>query len=352
MTTVAPKFGVLHLTRENVFDISKSTLERIRDQAFYDVSEEIQSSENDIEIISTPAVFRVEPWGDYLTGRVDGISLNHIEKISPTSIVVFIDDLLRVWELMKTDSLRKGMKLSIKDLAEWRQSAIEIVKEYVNLVFSKTDVPLPWIVFAREHPIDTFVDLLLMEKPILYLSFHITGEKDFSDIHRFLSKLRSSFVCLDPYTIKDWDIVTAYDKAIEHATEDKVTISVRYTDGEHTFRDIPLSEIENAIDLIRTQIVMRDFDLISNAHATVVYHKDSKPSYGVMSEIIHSGTRVNKPVYVLYPFKIRPSPFFEQYVQRDKLLYGEDAEKLENQMLERLKQDCRKWTTISPATLT
>jgi len=344
MQRSAPSHGVPNLTRENVFDIARSTLERIRDSAFIEVAEEIKNSNNQIEIISTPAIFKVIPWGDYLSGKVNGVTLDHIKQLNPTNIVIFIDDLLRVREKMKEDPLRRRMHLALKDLAEWRRLTIEIVQEYTDQRFYSVD----WIIFAKEHPVDTFVDLLLGEKPRIYLSYHITGQHDFQDVHRFMNKLSSNFVCIDPYTIKDWDIVKAYDNALEKDEKDQISIDVNYRNGPQTFSNISLGEIEDAIDLIRTQIVERDFLLIANVHATVVYHKSEAPSYGVMAEVIHSVTRVNRPVYVLYPFKTRPSPFFEHFVKRENIIHGDESiERLEDEMVERLKHDYKTWPTIA-----
>ncbi len=343
MQKVASSHGVPNLTRENVFDIAKSTLERIRDTAFTYVADVIRKSNNQIEIISTPAVFRVTPWGDYLSGKVDGITLNHIKQLNPTNLVVFIDDLLKVREQMKKDPLRERMHLTLKDLADWRRSAIEIVQEYTDQRIPTVD----WIIFAKDHPVATFVDLLLGQKPRIYLSYHITGQQDFQDVQRLMDKLSSSFVCVDPYAIKDWDIVTAYDRALESGAERQIPIEVNYRNGPQTFSDIPLEEIEDAIDLIRTQIVERDFLLIANVHATVVYHKNENPSYGVMAEVIHSVTRVNRPVYVLYPFKTRPSPFFEHFVKQENIIHGNKSlEPLEDEMVEKLRHCCKTWPTV------
>jgi len=87
MQEVAPLYGVHNLTRDNVFTISKSTLERIRNNAFSKVIKEIQESDNEIDIVSTPAVFRIRPWGGYLSGRVDGLTIEHIEQLHPTTMI-------------------------------------------------------------------------------------------------------------------------------------------------------------------------------------------------------------------------------------------------------------------------
>ena len=342
MQLVSQEHGVPNLTRNNVFKISKSTLDQIRDSAFAKVIAEIQNSSNEIEIVSTPAVFKVPHVRDYYSGRVDGIKLEYIQKLNPELIVIFIDDLLRVREKMSDDPLRSGMNLELRDLADWAESAIQIVNEYVDTVG-----PVDTIIFAKEHKVATFVDLILKEKPRIYLSYHITGEKDFEDIERFIEKVSSYFVCIDPYTIRDWKIVTDYDKAIDQEIEDSISIEVNYRGGQKTFENIPIEEIDEAIDLIRSQIVERDLSIIANVHATVVYHKSNKPSYGVMVEVFHSSTVVNRPVYVLYPFKTRPSPFFEHFVTvPENMIRGkENIERLEDRLIKKMVNEFESWPT-------
>jgi len=235
--------------------------------------------------------------------------------------------------------------VTLKDLAEWRHLAIELVQRYAE----QTLPPKDWIIFAKEHRVDTFVDLLLGEKPRIYLSYHITGHEEFTDVQRFMKKLSDFFICIDPYTIKDWDVVKAYDDALRQMNKDSIDIEIKYSDYCHKFSDIPLKEIEEAIDLIRTQIVERDFQLIANVHATVVYHRDEKPSYGVMAEIIHS-LRVDRPVYVLYPFKTRPSPFFEHFIKKENMIHGDKSiEELEEEMISKLRRDYKDWPTYKAA---
>lgn len=271
-----------------------------------------------------------------------------MEQINPKMIIVFIDDLLRVRKNLKKDKLYNRVlgEITLKLLAEWRDLAIDLIQKYEYMMLSRNH-RIDWIIFAREHPIQTFIDLVIGQKPRIYLSYHITGEEDFEDIERFKKKLSEYFVCIDPYTIKDWNIVTYYDKALEEGIKDEnITIPIRYSTGNEQF-EIPLKEIEEAIDLIRTQIVYRDFRLISSVHATVVYHRSNKPSYGVMAEIIHSVRYVNRPVYVLYPFKSRPSPFFEHFIRQENMIHGdENREILENRLLEILKADYKKWATF------
>jgi adenylate kinase len=342
----APSCGISNLKRENVFDFSKAKLDEIRDKAFFQIVEEIKNSSNDIDLVSTPSVFKTQIRGDYYDGKVEGLNVEIMKKLDPSLLVFFIDDLVMVRARVNKDALRAKLGLKLKDIAEWRESSLKIVEDYVSKTKARS-CPLVFMIFARQHLISTFVDLVLGKKPRIYLSYHITGQRDFKDIRRLMSKLETSFVCIDPYAIKDWQIVEAYDKAIEK-NSNKVIVATKRTDGKVKFNRLSLDETEEAINLIRSQIVQRDLEIIANAHATVVYHRSKTPSYGVMVEIFHSANVVQRPVYVLYPFKARLSPFFEHYLKPENMIQGDkDVLKMEDTLVSKLKKDYKNWSTLS-----
>lgn len=344
----APSCGIPSLNRENVFDVSKAKLDEIRDKAFSQIVDEIKGSSNSIDIVSTPSVFKTPIRGDYYDGIVEGLNVEIMKKLSPNLLLFFIDDLLRVRMRISADSLRSKLgKLKLKDIAEWRESSLKIPKDYV--LQAKAKFPsLVFIIFAKQHPTSTFIDLVLGKKPRIYLSYHITGEGDFKDIQRLMDKLKSSFACIDPYAIKDWQIVKVYDEAIRK-NKKVVIMKTKETNGKVTTDRLSLKETHEAIDLIRSQIVERDLEVIANVHATVVYHKSEKPSYGVMVEVFHSTNMVHRPVYVLYPFKVRLSPFFENYVKPENMIQGgKDVLKMENALVTKLKKEYKNWSTWSP----
>jgi len=348
---IAPACGVPSLKRENVFDVSKAKLDEIRDKAFSQIVDEIKTSSNDIDIVSTPSVFKTPIRADYYNGLVEGLNIEIVKKLSPSLLVFFIDDLLRVRMRVHEDSLRSKLgKLKLKDIAEWRESSLKIAKDYVVEAKARAkakSAPLVFMIFAKQHPTSTFVDLVLGKKPRIYLSYHITGQGGFKDIQRLTDKLKAAFVCIDPYAIKDWQIVKAYDKAIKK-NEKEVTMKTKEANGTVTTDRLSLDETEEAIDLIRSQIVERDLEIIANAHATVVYHKANQPSYGVMVEVFHSATVVQRPVYVLYPFKVRLSPFFEHYVKPENMIQGDKAVlKMEDVLVRKLKKEYKNWPTWS-----
>jgi adenylate kinase len=344
----AQSCSITGLNRESVFDLPKAKLIEIRDKAFSQIIDEIKESSNSIDIVSTPSVFKTPARLDYYDGMVEGLNGEMLRRLKPDLLVFFIDDLLRVRTRIRADPLRKKLgKLKLKDIAEWRESSLKVPNEYVEQTKAKRP-SLVFIIFARQHPTSTFTDLVLGKKPRIYLSYHITGEEEFEDVQRLSSKLSASFVCIDPYAIKDWQIVNTYDEAVKKSKK-AVTIKIEEADRKFTVNRLSLEETNEAIDLIRSQIVQRDLEIIANVHATVVYHRSEKPSYGVMVEVFHSTNMVHRPVYVLYPFKVRLSPFFENYVQPQNMIQGEgEVTRMEDELVSKLRREYKKWPTWSP----
>jgi len=142
------------------------------------------------------------------------------------------------------------------------------------------------------------------------LSYHITEaeREEIGWVRKLREGLQEYFVVIDPYTIEDWTIVDEYDNALKNGSSEIIVSGVR----------LNLSEVERAIDIIREQIVERDYYLIENVHGIVVAHIKPDPSYGVMCEIIHAKS-LGKPIRVFYPHAKRPSPFFEFYVETENI---------------------------------
>lgn len=158
-------------------------------------------------------------------------------------------------------------------------------------------------IYGRQHPPSTLHNLIYNERmPKMYLSYPITGARDqIDDLRKFRNKLANDFIVFDPYTIRDWDIVHESDqRAGETVTINGVTLD--------------RVEIERAIDSIRSQIVIRDFSIIASVDFVVVRHHSKKPSSGVMAEIVYAQQKA-KPVFGIYPFNKRPSPFLEYFVK-------------------------------------
>lgn len=338
MQEIAKRYG-LHLTRRNILDVPQHKLQQIRSDSISAIDQYIRKQANKIEIISTPASFRVKSSSIAPDGIIDGLTENDINKIDPDLIIIFIADLFEVKQnLLKDDDWKDRVSPDLKTLAEWRRMTINIVKDYEKTYFALKQKPLDWMIFAKGHDPQTFIDLITGLKPRIYLSYHITdtAQESTEKLNGIKDKLKEHFICMDPFTIKDWTLINKYDDALQSGINEIEIAQVK----------LPLKEVAEAIDEIRVQIVQRDYEIINHTHATVVCHIEDKPSYGVMSEIIFTHTEAINPVYVLYPHKKRPSPFFEYYAGPNNIFYDDDINKLTDSLIVKMFNDIKnkKWT--------
>jgi adenylate kinase len=204
---------------------------------------------------------------------------------------------------------------------------------------AENKAPLDYVVYAKAHDPHTLMDLCLGRKPRIYISFSITkaSKNELNQVTEIRNKLSEYFTCLDPYAIKDWEIITAHDDALQGNLSQVDIPSAAVT--------LEIGEVEEAIDELRSQTVERDYSLVASSHATVVVHVTEYPSYGVMAEIIYSRSVADNPVYVLYPFKKRPSPFFEFYASRDHIIQDENLESCAKALITKMLDDVKseKW---------
>ncbi|MGC8679579.1 MAG: hypothetical protein ACP5TH_07300, partial [Fervidicoccaceae archaeon] len=280
MKDVGEKYS-LNVTRENVLDLSPEQLNTIRDEAIDEIVSRIKKRESEanrsvISIISSPAIFRIAPSHVHPEGLIKGLSIKHIEKISPNEIYILVDDLINVKKRLLEDSAWRGrIEPRLNVLATWRKESIDLVLDYIREIQGKYDgKKIEWLVFSVNHPVRTFLELLLKEKPKIYLSFPITGvslnivEREVS---KFSSIISRYFVVLNPLTIKDWDLITEYEAAFSGDVEAVEINGIK----------LKLEELQESIDLIRSQVVERDISLVRNSNAVIVYHYTESASYGV-----------------------------------------------------------------------
>ena len=328
--------GAPNLNKTTVLDLSQETLASIRSAALNKIEKEVAASGNDIEIISTPATFRVKPSPSSPSGHIKGFEEKEFEGLAPDLTIIFIADLQEVERNLQADPVWSNrVEPTLRTLAEWRRESTDLVEDYIDTQISKRKKEVDSIIYAAAHPPQTMADLIIGRKPRVYLSFHITGvpARNFQRIERAKKRLSKDFICVDPYANKDWDIIQAYDVALEKG-QSKVVL-------KSSGIEMSMSEVEEAIDEIRAQTVERDYQLIDHVHATVVLHFSKQASSGVTAEIIHTRTVANNPVYVLYPFKDRPSSFFEFYVGRDHIISGSNVKTATTRLIKMMKDDLK-----------
>ncbi|NPA47821.1 MAG: hypothetical protein GXO14_04155 [Thermococci archaeon] len=306
------------ITRKNVLDFAVShqnLMNEIRDRAFMRVREEIDNSDKRIHVVSTPSLFR---WG---SGSVIGFTLSNLKLLMPGRVIIMLDDVLSVRRRIMRDrewferfgSDPRNIKLTT--LVMWREDAVNHVKTLVHELNGEGFNVRYILQFGIRHPPEVFVDLLLHEadKPLVYMSYPMTGHEGeyYHRVRDFYSKLSRHFTVLDPGALDDWWVVAEYDAQV-NANPDVRSIRIKHlTDGEE-IDEIEREDIEHATDILRRQLVERDFNLVDVSKAIAVYHYAEGVSAGVISEMAEA-YRTLAAVYLYYPFERRPSPFMEFY---------------------------------------
>lgn len=349
--------GLSNITRENILDIPEPLLRDLRARALRVIKEEMREDEEAVHIVSTPNVFPIKPHTGTTRRIIYGLTEDVVaEYIEPQLIIVAVDDALRVVERMRRDEVwsRRFPHPSLEQAVVMREESIENVERIVRHMYSYGGKQVPYVILSVNHPPRVLAEIILEVKPRVYLSYNMTGmpPEAFENVRRMQAKLSKHFVVFDPGTINEWKIVEEYDRAVEEG-KDRIVVKLNGKSFE-----LMLSEVEKAIDMIRAQIVSRDYNLIDNADAICVYHHGRHPSYGVMAEVMRASMQA-KPVYVLYPYKRRLSPFFEHYVSSS--YYAEykivtlrecpgSIEELEDKLVSRMLADACSgyWVTWRP----
>ncbi|NJF24939.1 hypothetical protein [Thermococcus sp. Bubb.Bath] len=314
---IGKEMGV-KITRKNVLDFAIShpdLMNEIRDEAFERIRKEIDESEKRVHIVSTPSLFR---WG---SGSVIGFTTTNLKLLRPIRVIIVLDDVLSVRRRIMNDPEwfeRFGENpdnIKLTTLVMWREDAINHVKTLVHELKSE-GIEVRYILqFGIRHPLGVFLDLIFREneKPLVYLSYPMTGHEEeyYHCVRGFYDKLSEHFTVLDPGALDDWWVVAEYDNQVAKNPDIKKIKIKHLLDGD-TIEELGRGDIEQATDILRRQLVERDFNLVDVSKAVAVYHYAEGVSAGVISEMAEAYRNL-AAIYLYYPFKRRPSPFMEFY---------------------------------------
>ncbi|ASI99858.1 P-loop NTPase family protein [Thermococcus celer] len=314
---VGKELGV-KITRKNVLDFAIShqdLMNEIRDEAFSRIRKEIDESNEKFHLVSTPSLFR---WG---SGSVLGFTTSNLKLIRPNRVIIVLDDVLSVRRRILNDPEwleRFGNdpeNIKLTTLVMWREDAINHVKTLIHEL-KKEGMEVRYILqFGIRHPYEVFLDLIFREreKPLVYLSYPMTGHEEeyYTRVRGFYAKLSEHFTVLDPGALDDWWVVAEYDAQVNKDPSIRRIRIKHLLDGEEV-DELDREDIEQATDILRRQLVERDFNLVDVSKAIAVYHYAEGVSAGVISEMAEA-YRTLAAVYLYYPFERRPSPFMEFY---------------------------------------
>jgi adenylate kinase len=308
----------VRITRKNVLDFAIShpdMMNEIRDEAFERIRREIDESDKRVHLVSTPSLFR---WG---SGSVIGFTLSNLKLLKPNRVIIVLDDVLSVRRRIINDPEwferfgENPENIKLTTLVMWREDAINHVKTLVHEL-KKEGVNVRYILqFGIRHPHEVFLDLIFKEKekPLIYLSYPMTGHEEeyYHRVRDFYKKLSRHFTVLDPGALDDWWVVAEYDDQVNQNPKVKKIKIKHLLDGD-VVEELDREDIEQATDILRRQLVERDFNLVDVSKAIAVYHYAEGVSAGVISEMAEA-YRTLAAIYLYYPFKRRPSPFMEFY---------------------------------------
>ncbi|AHL23852.1 P-loop NTPase family protein [Thermococcus nautili] len=306
------------ITRKNVLDFAinhQDLMNEIRDEAFERIRREIDESDKRFHLVSTPSLFR---WG---SGSVIGFTLSNLKLLKPDRVIIVLDDVLSVRRRIINDPEwfeRFGNdpnNIKLTTLVMWREDAINHVKTLVHEL-KKEGINVRYVLqFGIRHPPEVFLDLLFREKekPLVYLSYPMTGHEEeyYHRVRGFYDKLSEHFTVLDPGALDDWWVVAEYDNQVAKNPNVKKIRIKHLLDGNEV-DELEREDIEQATEILRRQLVERDFNLVDVSKAIAVYHYAEGVSAGVVSEMAEA-YRTLAAIYLYYPFKRRPSPFMEFY---------------------------------------
>ncbi|NJE42623.1 hypothetical protein [Thermococcus sp. GR6] len=314
---VGKELGV-KITRKNVLDFAIShqdLMNEIRDEAFSRIRKEIDESDKKYHLVSTPSLFR---WG---SGSVIGFTTSNLKLLKPNRVIIVLDDVLSVRRRIINDPEwferfgKDPENIKLTTLVMWREDAINHVKTLVHEL-KKEGLEVRYVLqFGIRHPHEVFLNLIFREneKPIIYLSYPMTGHEDeyYHRVRDFYDKLSEHFTVLDPGALDDWWVVAEYDNQVNKDPSIKRIKIKHLLDGEEV-EELDREDIEQATDILRRQLVERDFNLVDVSKAIAVYHYAEGVSAGVISEMAEA-YRTLAAIYLYYPFERRPSPFMEFY---------------------------------------
>jgi len=306
------------ITRKNVLDFAIShqdLMNEIRDEAFERIRQEIDGSDKAFHIVSTPSLFR---WG---SGSVIGFTTGNLKLLKPDRVIIVLDDVLSVRRRILNDPEwfeRFGKdpdNIKLTTLVMWREDAINHVKTLIHEL-KKEGINVRYVLqFGIRHPHGVFLDLIFREKekPLVYLSYPMTGHEEeyYHRVRDFYAKLSEHFTVLDPGALDDWWVVAEYDNQVAKNPNVKKIRIKHLLDGNEV-DELEREDIEQATEILRRQLVERDFNLVDVSKAIAVYHYAEGVSAGVVSEMAEA-YRTLAAIYLYYPFERRPSPFMEFY---------------------------------------
>jgi adenylate kinase/nucleoside 2-deoxyribosyltransferase len=269
---------------DKILDVDQSALRLLRANAAKEVSIRMTAATDyDLHLIGFHATFR---WKGRL---LPAMSYADVFNLNPDGFINVVDDVKEVHS--RNSKNRKWDKETLPGIEKTQEWMIE--EEFATEILADV-LKKPMILVARQHHPSNIADLFFSSKKKIYLSYPITAVKeDNPDLLKkvqgeILDKLEAMFVVFDPLAIKD--------------------MSLTYPKAGTDFPELLEQLTPEAIQLIKSRTIERDFQFIDQSDAVVVFYLTDKVSPGVLAEIYYA-FRNEKPVFIC--FNGKTSPFLE-----------------------------------------
>ncbi|MCS7104226.1 MAG: hypothetical protein NZ954_01490 [Thermofilaceae archaeon] len=293
-----------------ILDMDPLALDYLRAVTFEELLKEAElyrgpGSEVDL-VISTHVCFR---WKKHLT---PAFNLYYLNSIDPDIYVTIVDNAQAVRARLE-ETQWKG-RLKLKDIVVWRDEEMFITE--ILAAYRRK----PFYILARREPPRLLLDILYkVEKQRLrggkpafkvYLSYPITHVLSNPEHFKMKDAVKEALrevgaIVFDPIAIDEVQITGLAEDA-ERNKRECVDLEVEGKNLRLDTREI----LEARSDII-DQTVARDYKLIDQSDAIIVFYPTTSVSPGVLNEIRYGFTH-NKDVYAIFPIETR-SPFFEYY---------------------------------------
>ena len=264
------------VSEKKIMDIDRHLLESLRRIAILRANNLIRQSTADIILIGVHATFR---WRGRL---INGVNFQDLKELPIDGILNIVDDVSTIVEVNRQNP--KYEDVPIPDATEMNNWLME--EEFVSFLLSEI-LGIPVFLVGRNHTVNNLADLILVDKPKIYLSYPVTAIKEqhphfLDDIKsQYLPQLEDRFIVFNPLVIQDLEKVG-------------------------TMKDLSADLLAS----LNARTVVRDYRFIDQSDFIVVVYMTDKISPGVLSEVIYAGTH-SKPVYMVYPDRV--SPFLSEY---------------------------------------
>jgi adenylate kinase len=286
-----------------ILDISLKRLHSLRRSVFKDII--VRAGEVGNLIVNTHATFR---WRHGLFPAVD---FDQMRQLNADMYVCLVDGVVTMHRRLLE---QHAVEHSLKDLIVWREEEIICTE----MLCKGIDDRIPFYCLARggrEDTTETFYRLAFQRQlKKAYLSFPMTAvarlEAVTQEIDRFRTRMKQSFICLDPGDLEEAHLPVLARQAREQGLD--------FIEVAALNRGVRLN-VEEVLQIerdINSQIYARDFLLIDQADMIISFVPalpDGRAaiSSGVERELQHAHEAA-KEVYVIWAAAQAPSIFVTQ----------------------------------------